>query len=532
MTTKVETNTGPSWPDATQFRRSLRWQFPLYVSLLIVLLMSVTGYIFTRQYVAEVTSHVVDRLMVQVRSHAVSAAKDILSPNGPDVLLLNSLCRQIASANPELYWTGIADEHGVFLAHTDVRFLTSGGLFQLPSAPTKSAQSADSSRAYVVRDTLYVYVPVREREITVGHFALAFPTTQIQKARNQSIITVASISLIVVLIGVPLIVLLMGRQLRPISTIVSHLREVNPTNLSLDIPVAGRNEFAYLAATLRVMGSRLKTAQEERVESERMIRDLEIAREIQAGILPRNYPSAPQFEFYGTYFSANEVGGDYYDFLQFDNDRLGFLIADVSGKSLPGMLVMLMTRDIVRKLAGSDRDPSLLMCEVNRELLRTIRKGMFVTMLYGLLDSRTGDVTLASAGHNPLIKISSETGTTSLLRPPGYPLGLIEPAVFDKRIKNETLHLGADDWLIQFTDGVNEARDPQGVEFGMTRLLNALLTRRELSPTDLIQQTLREHSTFVAGAPQQDDVTLVAMKWFGHECQPKHERVCEHAATC
>jgi serine phosphatase RsbU (regulator of sigma subunit) len=529
MATSVENNPAPAWPDATQFRRSLRWQFPLYVSMLIVLLMSVTGYIFTRQYVTEVTSHVVDRLMVQVRSHAVSAAKDILSPNGPDVLRLNSLCRQLASANPELYWAGIADEHGVFLAHTDVRRLTSGDLFELPSTPADISRNDDDSRAYVTHDTLHVYVPVRERDIIVGHFALALSTAQIREARNQSIMTVGSVTLIVILAGVPLILILVGRKLRPVSTIVSHLRNVDPGNLSLDIPVDGRNEFAYLAATLRVMGCRLRTAQEERVESERMVRDLEIAREIQAGILPRNYPSAPQFEFFGTYFSANEVGGDYYDFLQFDNDRLGFLIADVSGKSLPGMLVMLMTRDIVRSFAGPDKDPSALMIDVNRELLRTIRKGMFVTMLYGLLDQRTGEVTLASAGHNPLIWISAETGKTSLVRPPGYPLGLIEPAVFDRRIKNEKLRLGADDWLIQFTDGVNEARDPQGVEYGMTRLLESLSTKRQLSPSDLIHQTLHEHTSFVAGAPQHDDVTLVAMKWFGQVCESTPEEVCRHA---
>ncbi|MBK7143008.1 MAG: SpoIIE family protein phosphatase [bacterium] len=530
MTDQV-VNKPHEWPDARHYRRSLRWQFPLYLVGMVILLMTAAGYLFTRQHVAEVTSNVVNRLLVQAQSHAVSAAKDILNPNGPDVLLLNNLCRELAVANPGLYWAGVTDEEGSFLAHTDIRLLTGSGRLNLPETPEDTEAGLFSSQVYVVNETLYVYVPVKERDLTVGHLALASSVSKIQEARIRSIIAVLSATVIILLIGIPLILWLIGRELRPINTIVTHLRKVDPNNLSFDIPVRGKNELAYLAETLRVMGSHLKTAQEERLQSERMVRELEIAREIQMGILPRTYPSGATFDFYGTYVSANEVGGDYYDFFPFDNDRLGFLIADVSGKSLPGMLVMLMTRDIIRRVANGNRDPRSVLCDLNKELLATIRQGMFVTMLYGLLDQRTGQVTIASAGHNPLIWISNSQPTPTLVRPPGYPLGLMAPAVFDQRIKNETIQLATDDWLIQFTDGVNEARNPAGAEYGMDRLLANLKERRHLRPIDLVKQSLAEHASFVAAAPQHDDITLVAMKWTGLAGEKSIQETGQYAAT-
>ncbi len=531
MATNPAVERSPEWPDARQYRRSLRWEFPLYLVVLVTVLMSVAGYLFTRQYVTEVTSNVVNQLLIQARSHAASAAKDILSPDGPDVLRLSSLCRELAATNPELYWSGVADDQGLFLAHTDIRLLTGGGRLRLPVTPADVQTGPYDSRAYTVQDTLYIYVPIRERQVTIGHLALAFPTEKIQKARTNSIVTVTTVTLVTILIGIPMVLWLVSRKLRPISTIVTHLRNVDPSNPSLDIPVGGKNELAYLAETLRVMGIHLRTTQEERLQTDRMVRELEIAREIQIGILPRKFPTGPSYEFCGTYISANQVGGDYYDFLPFDNHRLGFLIADVSGKSLPGMLFMLMTRDIIRSVATPDRDPRQVMCDLNRELLGTIRKGMFVTMLYGLLDLRTGHVAVASAGHNPIIWISSTQGTTSLVRPPGYPLGLMEPAVFDQRIESQRIELTAGDWLVQFTDGVNEARNPEGTEYGMDRLTQALLTKRQLEPADFINSTLEDHCTFVGSAPQFDDITLVAMKWRGNPIARTGQEIDWYAAS-
>ncbi|MEW5995683.1 MAG: PP2C family protein-serine/threonine phosphatase, partial [Candidatus Zixiibacteriota bacterium] len=222
-----------------------------------------------------------------------------------------------------------------------------------------------------------------------------------------------------------------------------------------------------------------------------------------------------------TYRSAREVGGDYYDFVDFDDESLAFLVADVSGKSLPGMLVMLLTRDIVTKLTRSIRQPAELLSEANRELSLNIKKGMFVTMFFGLLDKKTGCFTFASAGHNPLIKLNGATGKPELIKTHGYPLGMMPAASFDKRIESLETTLAKNDWLIQYTDGVTEARNSTGEEFGMDRFVHLIQSHSSLPPRQLVDKTLSRHRTFVGSAPQYDDITLLAMKWNGKSVDTK-----------
>lgn len=213
--------------------------------------------------------------------------------------------------------------------------------------------------------------------------------------------------------------------------------------------------------------------------------------------------------------SAKQVGGDYYDFIDFDDDRLGILVADVSGKSLPGMLVMLLTRDIVKRLARSTRSPSELLSKVNSELLGNIKKGMFVTMFLGILDQRTGRFTFASAGHNPLILLKGDTGKTDLIKTKGFPLGMVESKIFEKRMESGELILQKNDWLIQYTDGINEAQNSTGEEFGLDRFAQIIESCKNLTPTQFVGELLRQHEQFVGNAEQYDDITLLSIKWMG-----------------
>jgi sigma-B regulation protein RsbU (phosphoserine phosphatase) len=187
----------------------------------------------------------------------------------------------------------------------------------------------------------------------------------------------------------------------------------------------------------------------------------------------------------------------------------------VSGKSLPGMLVMLLTRDLIKRLTRNVPDPARLLSNLNRELLPNIRKGMFVTMFFGVLNKRTGQFRFASAGHNPLIVIRSDGRPHELQRPKGYPLGMMAPDIFDERLESGEIQLSPGDWLVQYTDGINEAHNPADEEFGMDRFVQLLTTYRGLSPERLVAETLRQHEAFVGAASQFDDITLLAMKWNG-----------------
>jgi serine phosphatase RsbU (regulator of sigma subunit) len=525
MTPGRDSVVSPAWPEPSRFRKSIRLEFTLYVSGIILTLMLVTGYVISSQYMKTVTLEVVDKILVQARSYSGPAGKMMISGEAPDVLSLNNMCKRIAGDNPGVFWAGITADDGRFLAHTDLRQVVTGKSMK-PVGGSQFHSMLRIGEAFEVRgDTIYTSVPLEESNVRLGMMVVAASSEPVKKARASSILAVASITALMILAGIPVTILVLRRTLRPIGLITDHLKTANLEDISLDVPFKSKNEFGFLAETIRVMGSRLGLAQKELVEKERMSRDLEIAREIQASILPRCYPRGSSFELAGTYRSALEVGGDYYDFMDFDDGNLGILIADVSGKSLPGMLVMLLTRDIVKRLARSVGDPAGLLTAVNAEVLRGIRKGMFVTMFFGILNTDSGQFRFASAGHNPLVLLKGTEPLPALIKTRGFPLGMVETKAYENRIESGCVRLAPDDWIILFTDGISEARNSDREEFGMERLFGLVCKHRSASSRELVEGVLEGHAAFVGEAPQSDDLTLIAVKWSGKTAD-RHTGVC------
>jgi serine phosphatase RsbU (regulator of sigma subunit) len=515
MSTDNKSTLADDWPEASQFKRSIRLEIALYVCGIMFLAMLMAGYVISDRYVGTVTRNVVDKLLVQARSYSGPAGKLMISGERPDALLLNNVCARLAEDNEDVHWVGITDDHGVFIAHTDIK--------QVIVAARMGAVRADqfdqmlrTGEGFSLRgDTVYISVPITENEVDLGGLAVAASARPIGRARTTSIFVVGSITALVLVGGIPAMILLLRRKLRPISVITDNLKHIDFARISFDIPVHSKNELGFLAETLRVMGSKLNAAQRELLDKERMARELEIAREIQANILPRTLPRGDSFGLAVTYRSAREVGGDYYDFIDYDGDNIGLLVADVSGKSLPGMLVMLLTRDIVKRIALRPQDPSRVLAEVNEELLPSIRQGMFVTMFFGILEKTTGRFSFASAGHNPLILLRRDAAAAELVKTRGFPLGMVKAEMYERRVESGEVVLAPGDWLIQYTDGVNEANNGNGEEFGMERFTRLIEDNRGLEPDALVQAVLAGHSDFVGDTPQYDDITLLAVKWTG-----------------
>jgi serine phosphatase RsbU (regulator of sigma subunit) len=229
------------------------------------------------------------------------------------------MCKKIADDNPDVFWSGITDVDNVFIAHTDINQVVASN--QLPILfSSKFEELFHPNEDFEMRsDTIYITIPIFERNVLVGRLAVASSVRQINEARQTTIMTVGTVTLLMILIGIPLTMILLHRKLQPISVITDRLKNIDFSDISLKIPLKLRNEFGYLAETLRVMGQKLNVAQKEIVEKERIARELEIAREIQANILPKSFPQGSGYSFAGTYSSAREVGGDYYDFIRYDD---------------------------------------------------------------------------------------------------------------------------------------------------------------------------------------------------------------------
>jgi serine phosphatase RsbU (regulator of sigma subunit) len=243
-------------------------------------------------------------------------------------------------------------------------------------------------------------------------------------------------------------------------------------------------------------------------------KELEVASTIQKSIVPRKFPPFPErtdFQIHASMTPAKEVGGDFFDFFLIDAERLGFVIGDVSGKGVPAALFMAVSRTLLKATALQGWPPEQCLEQVNLMLTAESISHMFVTVFYGILNTRTGEVAYCSGGHNPPYVLRGDGRVEALEMTGGLVLGVFGKATY----KSKQIVLKSGDGLFLYTDGITEAMDGDNNEFTEGRLEDCL-KRWHGSPTDeLIQRVVSEVKTFANGAPQADDMTILALSFQG-----------------
>ena len=248
----------------------------------------------------------------------------------------------------------------------------------------------------------------------------------------------------------------------------------------------------------------------EVIEKERMEEELNIARDLQMSMLPVECPQVSGFEIAAVSISAREVGGDFYDFIEMDGDRAGLVIGDVTGKSVSGALVMSASRSVFRMLSEEKRSVAESMMRANRRIKKDVKSGMFVALLYAVLDAKDNSLTLCSAGQTQPVYRSAETGAATLLETRGdtFPLGILEDAQYeDTRLK-----LTPGDVVVLFTDGIVEAMNEQQEILGFERLMELVEASAAASAEDLLREIIDRVSAHVGSAPQHDDLTVIVLR--------------------
>ncbi len=252
------------------------------------------------------------------------------------------------------------------------------------------------------------------------------------------------------------------------------------------------------------------------VEKKQLDLDLSIASGIQQMLLPRQTPTLAGLTLDARYMAAQRVGGDLYDFFPLSDSRLGIVVADVSGKGIPASLLMAITRTNLRQIAPRHASPSHVLLALNEALAADIQSGLYVTMLYAIVDVAAGQVTLARAGHElPLfIRRDRERGTAraDFIGSEGMALGLVPNEIFSESLVERTEAFAPGDVLVLYTDGVTEAPNEDGKEFSGARLADVARALHARSPREINDGILGAVQHFVGETPQRDDFTLVAVK--------------------
>jgi phosphoserine phosphatase RsbU/P len=246
-------------------------------------------------------------------------------------------------------------------------------------------------------------------------------------------------------------------------------------------------------------------------EKKKLDHDIEVAREIQRILLPSRAPVVEGFNCAALNIPAQQVSGDYFDFIQVDAQRWGVAVADVSGKGIPASLIMAMCRSVLRSKAPGNLSPAQVLREVNRQLYPDIQEDMFITMLYLIMDSE-GTITLARAGHESALWCKDHFKHIEAVDAPGMALGIDAGDVFDEVIKDVTINLSPLDTVVVYTDGINEALDSEGNEFGQEQLKSVLREAGPQSVDFLVKTIVDRVQNFSSGHPQNDDITLAAIQ--------------------
>jgi sigma-B regulation protein RsbU (phosphoserine phosphatase) len=244
--------------------------------------------------------------------------------------------------------------------------------------------------------------------------------------------------------------------------------------------------------------------------------DLSTAARIQQSILPQTFPPFPdrkELDLYAQMVPAKEVGGDFYDFFFIDQDRLAFLIGDVSGKGVPAAIFMAVSRTLLKAIAAQVVNPGESLRRLNSMLIPESNGRMFVTIFYGVLNTRTGEVQFSFGGHNPPFIRRKGGEIERLNQDAGFLLGMVDDMEYD--VHKTTLRPG--DTMLLYTDGVTEAMNEVSQLFEESRLVESLGRTNGNSLGEMMQMIQNDLNSFVAGTPQSDDITMLALQFRGKD---------------
>jgi len=261
-------------------------------------------------------------------------------------------------------------------------------------------------------------------------------------------------------------------------------------------------------ASVAIENSRLL---EESIEKERLEKELDVAREIQRKILPSKVPEYPNLQIASVFIPAFEVGGDYYDFFQISESKLGFVIADVSGKGISAAFIMAEVKGIFESLSKTIERPKEILIKANDILKDALDSRTFVSAAYGYFDLIERQLIFARAGHCPLFLLRD--GDSKQIRPSGLGLGLSVNDYFEQTLEEYSIDLKENDTIVLYTDGVTEAKNELLEDFGDKHFLRVLQSNINLSAEELSNKIIQEITVFSSGHEQYDDITLVIFKW-------------------
>jgi serine phosphatase RsbU (regulator of sigma subunit)/anti-sigma regulatory factor (Ser/Thr protein kinase) len=520
--TKMRDSIPQSKPEALWDNLTLRTRHTITASAIITFLALVIFWLVYLQVDENNLEEVIQTTRAQVSSLADNSSEYLQRDQYLDLF---SLAHSLKKNSPNLiYETFIVDSSREIISGSTP--LKAQGLYTYPEDKS-TLDVGDTLRylalyKYTVEDTLEVYdftaeihSGLRGQGELIGWAHIWIPEEFITSGADQSKTNIIIYMVIILLLSYVGSYFLIDRIVTPFHSLADWVRQVGQGTIDEDeIDIDASDELGEIAQAFNLMTNKFREAQVNLIEQQRLQKELQVAQEIQQMLLPSDFPQVKGYELASYYEAAKEVGGDLFDFVEVDEDTIGICVADVAGKGVPGSLIMTMIRTALRLEARGNKNPADVLSKVNRFVTDDMKRGMFVTMFYLILDSRNRIIHYASAGHNPMILYRGSTKQTYYLNPSGFPVGIQLPDItlFDQKIQTDTIRLREDDLLVLYTDGVTEAMNPKRELYREERFLDVIRRDSSYDVSEFIQRVKDDIKHHTQGYPQNDDITFVAIK--------------------
>lgn len=508
-----------SKPQAMWENLSMRTRYTIIASSVVSILLAALFFVLYFQVDNDTLEEIVEVSSAHVLSLADNSMNDLLLEN--DIPLFE-LINNIKINNPNLIYECFIVDTAQYVWALTLRDYD----FSKYEIPSDHEVISDSSAAYelykysfndeIVYDfSAPIHANVDEDSPVIGFAHIWVKSSYIvEKAKNTKMRIILG-TIVLLIFSYLLIYFLVAKIVQPFHSLADWVRQVGQGKVEEDeIDIDASDELGEVAQAFTQMTGKFREAQENLMEQQRLQKELQVAQEIQHMLLPSDFPKVEGYDIGSFYEAAKEVGGDLFDFVEVDKDTIGICVADVSGKGVPGSLIMTMIRTALRLEARGNKNPADVLSRVNKFVTEDMKRGMFVTMFYLVLDSRKRIIHYASAGHNPMILYRRSKKQSYYLNPSGFPVGIQLPDItlFDKKIQQDSIRLREDDLLVLYTDGITEAMNPERELYREERFLEAIRDNSHYDVGEFIKQLRDNINSHTQGYPQNDDITYVAIK--------------------
>lgn len=488
---------------------SLRWEVTAVISGLALAAVAALGYF---AMAAQEKS-----LMAEMELRG-SALAGTAANNAADYLLIKydieaAKIMKESLSNKGVVYAFVAGPDGKIIVHNDMMM-----------AGRKYAEALSGRQLPKDKNTLYTDAAgrktldftrpvVSKRKVFIGTLHLGMSYALIEDALRQAYTKIMYVTIAILLIAVLAGFFLGSRIAGPVLLLAKGAETVGAGNFDHEIKIKSNNELGALASTFNSMTRGLKKAQQDAVAREIMDKELKIAREIQLSLIPEKMPPVPGYSAAAFYRATKTVGGDYYDAIPLDRGRTGFVMADVSGKGVPAALVMAMASGILRSQAPLSADPKECLVKFNCELFKRIKRGMFLTVFYGILDNKNNTLEFVSAGHCEPFIYRQKLQKAEVVSAQGFPAGIGSgPEYLETVLEKKSIAMEPGDTAVIYTDGLFEAMDLREQQFGLERLRRAIEKNSRLGAEQLKEAVIKELSGFTMDAEQSDDMAMLIIE--------------------